>query len=142
MVLTIDKMLLNFKKSTDLSYNELLNKLYCIQKILQSVLTIRFLNVKQNKKMIKVFQKWQMIFLKNSTRYLSIINTDYRVLGLWSQTHKQLANIIVQKTTWKEIIVLFSIKLIVDAIYREGRNKIDKMCSFKIRSTTIQWTHI
>jgi hypothetical protein len=67
-----------------------------------------------------------MIVFENLRKYVSIVGTKYRVLGLWS---------------WKEYIYFF-IKPIVSANYKEGRNKIDEMCSFKARSTITQWTHI
>jgi hypothetical protein len=83
----------------------------------------------------------QMIVFEDLRKYVSIVGTKYRVLGLWSWTQKKLATKIMEKKTWKEYIYFF-IKPIVSANYREGRNKIDEMCSFKARSIITQWTHI
>jgi hypothetical protein len=52
--------------------------------------------------MIKTFKERKIIFLKDLKGFSSIVNTNYRVLGLWSQTQKKLATKAMQKKPWKE----------------------------------------
>jgi hypothetical protein len=81
-VLTIDRKLLNSNKITNLSYNESPKRLYYKLISLQLVLIRRFLSVKGNKEMKKKSQERQMIVFENLRKYVSIVGTKYRVLGL------------------------------------------------------------